>query len=57
MRSELTIEELMKKCKSRRDRIKVRRARAGSAPSHLNVAREHMQQQRIIMHTQELMKA
>jgi len=57
MRQEIAVEELLKNCKTKRDRVLVRRARAGSAPSNLNRAREQCQQQRIMLHTQELLQA
>ena len=54
MRGELQLVELFKKCKTHKGRIKVRRERAGSAPSHINHNREQAQMQRVQVHTQEL---
>lgn len=54
MSSELKIEEQLKQCKTRKEKLMVRRARADSAPSHMNHYREIAVQQRLIVHTQEL---
>ena len=54
MSSELKIEEQLKKCKTKKERLMVRRERADSAPCHLNHYREIAVQQRLIVHTQEL---
>ena len=57
MKSELELEELFKKCKSRNERLQIRRRRADSAPKHLNLNRQIRQEQRLIEQTKELMKA